>query len=131
MDAAGARGQPVDVAETLYRFVTAASFWVAAENRPSSSLFDDPPRVSVHVASLTTLEECRRQLVEELHKPDGGMVSFNCGQARDLGFDARHEPERNNPAHAHLYCDGTPSKLRKKNAQRLARSCAIVFQPTF
>ncbi len=48
------------------------------------------------------------------------MVSFNCGQARDLGFDARHEPERNNPAHAHLYCDGTPAKQRKKNAQRLA-----------
>ncbi len=131
MNAEAARGQPVGEAETLYRFVTAASFWVPTQHRPSSSLFDDPPRVSVNVASLTTLEKCRRQLVDELHKPEGGMVSFNCGQARDLGFDARHEPERNNPAHAHLYCDGTPAKQRKKNAQRLARACAVVFQPEF
>jgi len=131
MDAEGARGQPVDAAETLYRFVTAASFWVAAENRPSSSLFDDPPRVSVNVASLTTMEKSRRQLVEELQKPDGGMVSFNCGQARHWGFDARHEPELNNPAHAHLYCDAMAPKQRKKSAQRLARSCAVVIQPQF
>lgn len=71
MDAAGARGQPVDVAETLYRFVTAASFWVAAENRPSSSLFDDPPRVSVHVASLTTLNSFESRPVTLLPKGQG------------------------------------------------------------
>ena len=33
MDAKEARGQPVDAAEALYRFVTVASFWVAAEIR--------------------------------------------------------------------------------------------------
>lgn len=131
MEAGATRGQPVDVAETLFRFVTVASFWVAAENRPSSSLFDDPPRVSVNVASLTTLEKCRRQLVEELNSPKGGMVAFNCGAARQSGFDARHEPEHDNPAHAHLYCDSQTAKQRKKNAQRLARSCDVVFQPQF
>jgi hypothetical protein len=131
MDAEGARGQPVDEAETLYRFVTVASFWVAAENRPSSSLFDDPPPVSVNVVSLTTLQKCRRQLVDELQKPDGGMVSLSCGQARNWGFDARHEPELDNPTHAHLYCDAMAPKQRKKNAQRLARSCEVVIQPQF
>ena len=37
----------------------------------------------------------------------------------------------NNPAHAHLYCDAMAPKPRKKNAQRLARSCAVVIQPQF
>jgi hypothetical protein len=105
---------------------------VASENRPSSSLFDDPPRVSVNVASLTTIEKCRRQLIEELGKPEGGMVSFHCGRARQLGFDARHEPENRYPAHAHLYCGHqVDPKRRKKNAQRLARSCSIEIQPRF
>lgn len=86
------RGPRVPPEETLYRFVTVPSFWVCRENRPSSSLFDDPPCVSVNVASMTTIQECRHQLREDLGMPDGGMVSFNCGEARDLGFDARHEP---------------------------------------
>ena len=60
------------------------------------------------------------------------MLSFNCGRARALGFDARHEPENDNPAHAHLYCDCTAiPKERKKNAQRLARICAVIVQPRF
>jgi hypothetical protein len=118
--------------ETLYRFVTVRSFWVAREDRPSSSLFDDPPRVSVNVASMTNVEECKRQLHEDIGKPDGGMVSFNCGNARELGFDARHEPEPNNRAHSHLYCDvELSSTQRKKNAQRLARSCGVVIHPQF
>lgn len=125
-------GQEVSPTETLYRFVTAASFWVAAENRPSSSLFDSPPRVSVNVASLTTMDRCRQQLIEVLHAPDGGMVSFNCGSARQLGFDARHEHEAGNRAHAHLYCDEQMSaKQRKRNAQRLARLCVVEIQPQF
>ncbi len=118
--------------EELYRFVTVPSFWVVRENRPSSSLFDDPPRVSVNVASLTSVEKCKAQLINDLASPNGGMVSFNCGRARQLGFDARYEPGENNPAHAHLYCDAAARpKERKKNAQRLARLCRIVIQPRF
>ncbi len=131
MDDADTQGPPVAAKEKLYRFVTVPSFWVAKEQRPSSSLFDQPPRVSVNVASLTDVEQCRRQLCEDFHKPDGGMVSFNCGKARELGFDARHEPEQNNPAHAHLYCADSAAKQRKKNAQRLARSCSMEIKPTF
>jgi hypothetical protein len=126
------KGPEVAPGEELFRFVTVRSFWVAAESRPSSSLFDDPPRVSVQVASLTSIEKCRGQLRSDLSSLEGGMVSFNCGQARQLGFDARHEPENDNPAHAHLYCDATERpKERKKNAQRLARLCKIVIQPQF
>jgi hypothetical protein len=132
MDQCREKGAEVAPGEELYRFVTVPSFWVASENRPSSSLFDDPPRVSVNVASLTTIEKCKAQLAGELESPNGGMVSFNCGHARALGFDARHEPENDNPAHAHLYCNAAAKpKERKKNAQRLARNCAIVIQPRF
>jgi len=126
------REKQVHADETLYRFVTVSSFWVTKQNRPSSSLFDDPPRVSINVASMTTVQQCERQLREDLDSADGGMVSFNCGEARRLGFDARHEPERDNKAHGHLYCDGTlSSNQRKRNAQRLARSCVVVILPQF
>jgi len=132
VDEAAERGPAVEPNEALYRFVTAPSFWVAAENRPSSSLFDAPPRVSVNIASLTTIVRCRAQLSSELARPEGGMVSFNCGQARQLGFDARHEPENDNQAHAHLYTDALAKpKERKRNAQRLARLCATIIQPHF
>ena len=71
-------------------------------------------------------------MANELNSPSGGMVSFNCGQARALGFNAIHEPEYGNPAHAHLYCDAAARpKERKKNAQKLARLCAIVVPPRF
>jgi hypothetical protein len=47
MDQGEHKGPPVPPGEILYRFVTVSSFWVSKENRPSSSLFDDPPRVSI------------------------------------------------------------------------------------
>lgn len=132
MGDADRRGPQVRPEETLHQFITVRSFWVAKENRPSSALFDNPPRVSVNIASLTTIDKCRRQLRKDLGKPGGGMVSYNCGEARELGFDARHEPERGNQAHAHLYCDlDLSNKRRKRNAQRLARLCRVVIQPQF
>ncbi len=132
MDHEAEKGPEVAPGEDLYRFVTVRSFWVVPENRPSSSLFDDPPRVSVNVASLISIEKCKTQLMNDFASPNGGMVSFNCGQARQLGFDARHEPEKDNPAHAHLYCDeAARATERKKNAQRLARLCTVVIQPQF
>jgi hypothetical protein len=72
------------------------------------------------------------QLIHGLGSQEGGMVSFNCGAARRLGFDSRHEPENDNPAHAYLYCDAIAKpKERKRNAQRLAQLSAIVIQPNF
>ena len=78
----------------------------------------DEPKFSVNVASLTTVPESKRQLCEDLGKPDGGIVSFSSGRARELGFDAKLEQDEifhNNKAHAHVYYDGSRSS-RKKNA---------------
>ncbi|MDY0169362.1 MAG: hypothetical protein RBS80_22655 [Thermoguttaceae bacterium] len=130
MSEAGARGPQVDASEDLYRFITTPSFWVAGENRPSSAAFDHPPPISVNVASLTTVEETTRQLREDLEKPLGGIISVGCGRARGFGFDARHEPEKNNLAHAHLYYDGS-NNSRKKNARRLVEQFELVLQPQF
>ena len=130
MSEGGAHGPQVDASEDLYRFITTRSFWVVKENRPSSAAFDQPPPVSVNVASLTTVEESTRQLHEDLNQPLGGIVAVGCGRARGFGFDARREPENDNLAHAHLYYDGSP-KSRKKNARKLVEQFEIVLLPQF
>ena len=130
MSEGSVRGPVVDPSEDLYRFITTHSFWVVRENRPSSAAFDQPPPISLNVASLTTFEESTRQLHEEMGKPLGGIISVGCGRARSLEFDARHEPENNNPAHANLYYDGS-NKSRKKNARKLVEEFKIVLQPQY
>jgi hypothetical protein len=85
------------------------------------------------VVSLTTIEETTRQLHDDLNRPNGGIVAFNCGYARSLGFDARQEMDElfpENKAHAHVYYDAGKSS-RKKNARRLASQCRIVVEPQF
>lgn len=127
-----ARGPQVDAAEELYRLITTPDWWVADAERPSSAAFDEP-KFSVNVASMTTVDETQRQLCDDLNRPNGGIVSFGSGDARTLGFDARHEiddtfPE--NEAHAHVYYDGGRSS-RKKNARRLAHRARTIVKPTF
>jgi hypothetical protein len=132
MPEADSRGPQVDAEEDLYRLITTPDWWVAEQMRPSSAAFDEP-KFSVNVASLTTIEETKRQLHGDLNKPDGGIICFGCGRARDLGFDARLERDEqfpDNAAHAHVYCDGSKSS-RKKNARRLAQECRLVLEPTF
>jgi hypothetical protein len=49
MDAGQTRGPPVDAAETLYRFVPVAGFWVAIENRRATKsrwIFEGEPSLS-------------------------------------------------------------------------------------
>ena len=125
-------GPQVDSAEDLYRLITTPDWWVAEQERPSSAAFDEP-KFSVNVASLTTVPETTRQLHEDLRKPDGGIVSFNCGRARELGFDAKLERDKtfpDNAAHAHVYYGGSRNS-RKKNAKKLARQCQVVVEPGF
>ena len=72
-------------------------------------------------------------LPSDLNRPNGGIVPFNCGYARSLGFDARQELDElfpGNKAHAHVYYDGGKSS-RKKNARRLASQCRVIVQPDF
>ncbi len=68
------------------------------------------------------------------HLPCGsGIVQFNAGIARSLGFDARLEPDPEKPenhAHANVYCL-LGRNQRKKAAQRLAQHCDVVVRPTF
>jgi hypothetical protein len=67
------------------------------------------------------------------HLPVGsGLVSFNCGTAKALGFIARHELDsahRDNAAHANVYCS-LPQKQRKKAAQKLAQTCVVLVEPS-
>lgn len=126
------RGPEVPPHEELYRLITTPDWWVADEQRPSSAAFKEP-KFSVNVASLTTIAETVAQLHQLLGRPAGGVVAFNCGRARQLGFDARHEADEQfpqNAAHAHVYYSGNSTR-RKKDARRLAEECRTVHLPTF
>jgi hypothetical protein len=90
--------------------------------RPSSAIFHHP-QFSADIASLTSLVEMQARW------PEGtGIVSFLCSIARQLDFDARHEPENGNNAHANVYSD-VPSNKRKRQARQLAAVCQVLIQP--
>jgi hypothetical protein len=111
------RGPPVDDAEQLLR-VIGVEWWLAAEGRVSSAAFSWP-KFSVDRASMTTPEATLARF-----SPGSGIAEFNCGGARNLGFDTRAEPENGNDAHAHVYCDH-PNNKRKAAARKLAEACII------
>jgi len=123
------RGPAVPDHEDLYRGITTADWWVSEENRPSSAAFRVDPPFSVDIVSLAGSPEFTLA-----HLPPGaGLVQFNSGKARSLGFDARHEldPEHpENPAHAHVYT-ALMGNSRKKAAQKLVALCMVVREPTF
>jgi hypothetical protein len=134
MSDAGVRGPQVDAAEDLYRAITVPDWWAAEENppRPSSAAFRKR-KFSCHIASEITLASVIRHLCEVLESPRGGIVSFNCGRARELSFDARRELDEqfpDNTAHAHVYYDGGGSEL-KRHAKRLACECRTIHKPGF
>lgn len=118
-----AQGPPVADGETLLRAVTpgAAKTWIV-DGRPTSAAFSHP-KFSSDVFSLTNLAEFLARW------PAGSQaVAYPAGAARRLGFDARHEPEHGNAAHANVYCDRPPSQ-RKKHARRLAEDHARLLDP--
>jgi len=135
MSDADARGPQVEPAEDLYRALHVRDWW---------DLSADPPRVrsfafkvhtpfSVNVASMIGLEGALCHMQEVLHSPQGGIVSFNCGKARSLGFDARHERDPgypDNEAHANVYYHGSDSR-RKRAAKMLAEECETKHRPSF
>lgn len=127
-----ARGPQVAPEEDLYRLIVREEWWVADVHRPSSAAFDWP-KFSVNIASLCGEDEAYRQLCTVLHAPQGAIVLFNCGQAQQLEFDPRKEPDPNYPdntAHANVYYDGSNSS-RKKRARKLAGACRVVREPSF
>lgn len=117
------RGPPVPDADTLHRVIapTAAAVWFP--NGVLSSAAFSFPVFSADVARLSPVEQTLARW------PAGsGIAAFNCGQARQLGFDARHEPEQGNDAHAHVYND-FPANERKRRARQLAAACTLVVPP--
>jgi hypothetical protein len=117
------RGAPVPDEDALYRVIvpSAAAVWfpggVLSSAAFSHSVF------STDIVRLTTPEQTLARW------PVGsGIVTFNVGKARAIGFDARHEPEHGNNAHANVYCD-CPAKERKRRARQLAEMSVVVVAP--
>ena len=130
-----ARGPQVDPVKDLYRALVVPEWWDQNTDPPRVSSFafkvDSP--FSVNVASMKSLEGAVRHMREVLHRPQGGIVSFNCGAARSFGFDARHEPDPDfpdNEAHANVYYAGS-KRSRKRTAKKLAERCEIKHKPSF
>jgi len=124
----GPQGPQVDAAEDLFRGITTEAWWVVEKGRPSSAAFRHPD-FSTDVVSMA-----QTPAFTLAHLPPGsGLVQFNCGAARAIDFDARLEPDPENPenhAHANVYSLHSTSQ-RKKAAQRLAALCTVVQEPNF
>ena len=126
------RGPEVDSADELYRAVHLPDWWNSEINRVRSAAFNWPS-FSTNIASIIGEAGAIEHLHEVLKCPDGGIVGFSCGLAKQLGFDPRQEPDPNYPAnnaHANVYYDGSTSS-RKRRAKELALACQIVRSPQF
>jgi hypothetical protein len=122
-----ARGAEVPPSETLSRVITSRNWWVAAENRVSSAAFAFPV-FSVDMATLATPDQTLSRFAA-----GSGLVQFNAGAARQIGFDARQEIDARFPdnlAHANVYCD-LPKSQRKRRAQQLVSLTRVIRTPTF
>ena len=131
MPDADSRGPEVDGAEQLYRAIHLREWWNAEVTppRPRSAAFNWP-KFSVNIASILGEKGAMDHLAHVLKCPNGAIVAFRCGCARELGFDPRREPENDNAAHAHVYYDGSNSS-RKTRAKKLANHCRTIRPPTF
>jgi hypothetical protein len=129
MSTAAFPGPEVNPAENLNRCITTIDWWVPEENRPSSAAFKQPD-FSTDIQSIAqTAEYTLRRF------PAGcGLVSFNYGEAKTIGFLARQEEDPQfpeNTAHANVYNPQPSGSKRKTMAQKLAQKCAILQAPSF
>ena len=135
MPDAGERGPQVDATEELYRAIHTPDWWEAEATppRPRSAAFRKR-KFSVNIAREIGLDGAIRHLRDVLNSPHGAIVSFGCSQARELGFDARREPDENYPdnkAHANVYYDGSTSDLKRSAKQLACEYCQTVHEPSF
>ncbi len=129
------QGPQVDPGEGLFRALDVPDWWNLNVDPPCarSFAFKVNSPFSVNISSMIGLEEAVRHMNEVLRCPDGGIVSFNCGQARAIGFDARRELDpqyTENDAHANVYYRGSSSR-RKRDAKALAEMCVTLHRPQF
>lgn len=119
-------GPLVDDAEDAYRAILYPWQWVEHLDRPSSAAFDEEV-FSVDIVSRTTPEQTRNRFHFVLE-----LVVFNCGDARNIGFETRDELDPQHPdntAHAHIYFLGyrdLSTEQRKAKARELADLCSRV-----
>jgi hypothetical protein len=122
MTTESSRGPEVPAHEDLLRGIVRPEWWDANDKHLSSGAFAFA-KFSAFIESLTT--EAR----VAAHLPNGsGIIRFNAGVARSLGFDARHDPEDSDDSHAHVYCD-LGSDKRKKKARKLIETVTWVREP--
>lgn len=117
-----ALGPPVPDDEHLLRGIVRAEWWDPETGHLSSAIFGFP-RFSAFIAAIRTEAELLQRF-----RVGSGIVRFHCGTARSLGFDARHEPEHGDDAHANVYC-GLGSAQRKRHARALVESAQITTEP--
>lgn len=120
-------GPHVPDGDDLYRVITNSNWWKTDTDSPSSAAFSYPV-FSADIASKSSPKKtlCRFQ-------PGSGLVRFNCGEARVIGFDPREEPDPRCPenlAHANVYTEAGSSQ-RKKKARKLAQACHLIVPPSF
>ena len=95
-------GPQVPDIEDLYRALLHAEWYIEDETPPvvSTAAFAYD-RFSADIAGRTSPEKVLSRFNEGT-----GLVEFNCGKAREVGFDAHEEKDKKNPgndAHAHVY----------------------------
>jgi hypothetical protein len=118
MPDASSRGPEVPSHEDLLRGIVRPEWWDPHEEHLSSAIFAFP-KVSAFIVSMFQGDPLAKFPV------GSGLLKLNTGVARALGFDARHEPEECEQAHANIYCD-LNSNQRKKRAKRLIDDNATV-----
>ncbi len=132
MSGSGTPGPEVEAKEDLYRCLTTPDWWVAEEKRPSSAAFKQPD-FSTDVASIAgspeyTLGRFRKGC---------GLVVFNYGDAKAIGFIARLETDPEfpeNKAHANVYNPSAAGKrktMAQKLVQKIVENGGILVEPTF
>src|SRR4051794_34537228 len=85
--------------EDVYRAILYPHWWVEEKSRPSSAAFDEET-FSVDVKTKTTPQQTAARFQNVTR-----FAEFNCGRAREIGFETRDELDLNQPgnlAHAHV-----------------------------
>ena len=115
--------------EDVYRAILYPYWWPNGMSRPSSAAFDESI-FSVDVKSKTTPQQTIARFRNVTR-----LAEFNCGRAKEIGFETRDELDPNQPenlAHAHVYFLGYDSfnrNQRKIKARMLAGMCLEVTLP--
>lgn len=85
----------------------------------------DEGRVSVHIASLTTIER-----VFQVWPPISGVAEITAGVPRSLGHTVIHDPLEDDESHA-LICPPKVygSKREKTDAKKMAQAACLIDHP--